>query len=257
MGEKVTAGAALPAGVKSSERTLDVLELLAQSPEPLTMTEISRRLSVPKSSLHKLLGTLERRGWVQTDELTHTRYRVGLRALRAGTSFVDADEVVRLTDPILTALSGQFEEATHLGRLDGAEVVYLAKRESTHPLRMFSAVGRRLPAHATAMGKAMLATMDAAEIESLLGTDLAVLTQRTIRSLEELHEDLALTRERGYGIDDEESADMMRAVAVSLPVDGTHNAISLSAPSARLPREMLPDVASAITAAIDRVVPAP
>lgn len=223
-----------PTGVKSAERTLDVLELLASTDERLTLSEIARRLGTPKSSLHKLLGTMERRGWVETDEITHTHYRVGLRALLTGTRYVDIDEVVQLSQPLLTAITETAQEASHLGRLDGADVVYLAKRESPHPLRMYSAVGRRLPAHATAMGKAMLAQRPWDDVDELLPARLTALTPATITSRARLREELELTRERGYAIDDEESAEMMRAVAVVLPTRGTTNAISVSAPSARL-----------------------
>jgi DNA-binding IclR family transcriptional regulator len=235
--------AELPAGVKSSERTLDILELLASIDERLTLSEIARRLSMPKSSLHKLLATMERRGWVETDDISHTRYRIGLRALLAGTRYVDIDEVVQLALPVLTSLTEELQEASHLGRLDGSDVVYLAKRESSHPLRMFSAVGRRLPAHATAMGKAMLSLLPWNEVSGLLPPKLEKLTERTIVSRPALQKELELTRTRGYAIDDEESAELMRAVAVALPVQGSSNAISVSAPSARLPMDNVPQVA--------------
>lgn len=223
-----------PAGVKSAERTLDVLELLASTDERLTLSEIARRLGTPKSSLHKLLGTMERRGWVETDEVSHTHYRVGLRALLTGTRYVDIDEVVQLAQPLLTAITETVQEASHLGRLDGADVVYLAKRESPHPLRMYSAVGRRLPAHATAMGKVMLAQREWDDVDALLPSRLVALTEATITSRPRLREELERTRERGYAVDDEESAEMMRAVAIALPAGGTANAISVSAPTARL-----------------------
>ncbi|MFD6175523.1 MULTISPECIES: IclR family transcriptional regulator [unclassified Isoptericola] len=251
----MTATGPAPEGVKSSERTLDVLELLARAQVPMTFTQILQALGVPKSSLHKLLGTLERRGWVETDDLTHSRYRVGLRALQAGTSYVDADEIVHLTEPVLTTLTDRFGEASHLGRLDGSDVVYLAKRESTHPLRMFSAVGRRLPAHATAMGKAILATYTWDEVVRVVGDDLDRLTPSTITSLSALRDELDRTRERGYGVDDEESADLMRAVAVALPGSDAHNAVSVSAPVVRMPQERMPDVANAISEALTQIWP--
>ncbi|QOR70830.1 IclR family transcriptional regulator [Ruania alkalisoli] len=247
---------AQPLGVKSSERTLDILELLAHSDRGLTLTEISRELTVPKSSLHKLLATLERRGWVQTDEVTRSRYSVGLSALQAGTKFVDADEVVHLTEPVLTQISDRLGEATHLGRLDGTDIVYLAKRESTHHLRMFSAVGRRLPSHATAMGKAMLATMPPDAVDTLLGADRQRLTPHTLTSPDQLHAELARTRERGYGVDDEESAEMMRAVAIALPLPvPTLNAISVSAPTIRMPREGFDETAELIVDAVLAAIP--
>ena len=231
--------AAGPQGVKSAERTLDVLELLASSERPLTLSDIPRALDAPKSSLHKLLGTMERRHWVEIDELSHTRYRIGLHALLIGTRYVDGDEVVQLIQPLLAAVTEELQEASHLGRLDGSDIVYLAKRDSPHPLRMFSAVGRRLPAHATAMGKAILAGMPWEDVDALLPHRLLQLTPRTIATRAELKEELDRVREQGFAVDDEESAEMMRAVAIALPGFGTRNAISVSAPAVRLPQDDL------------------
>lgn len=233
--------------VKSAERTLDLLELLASTDDQLTLSEIARRLSMPKSSLHKLLATMKHRGWVAADNVSGTRYRIGLRALLAGTHYVDIDEMVQMVGPILSELSAHLQEASHLGRMDGADVVYLAKRESSHPLRMYSAVGRRLPAHATAMGKAILATRPWDEVDQLLPETLVSLTPGTIISRDKLQEELVKTKARGYAIDNEESAEMMRAVAIALPFSRTtSNAISVSAPTVRLSMEEVPYVVAQI-----------
>jgi len=208
-------------GVKSADRALDVLELLSSTDERLTLSDISRRLNAPKSSLHKLLGTMARRGWVEVENSTHPVYRIGLRALLAGTRYVDVDEVVRFADPLLSTLTDELEEASHLGRLDGADVVYLAKRESPHPLRMYSAVGRRIPAHASAMGKALLAQLDWAVVDDILPHELKPMTAATITDRSVLRRELDGVRARGYAVDDEESAALMRAVAIALPVPAT------------------------------------
>ncbi|WP_460573337.1 IclR family transcriptional regulator [Humibacter soli] len=228
-------------GVKSADRTLDVLELLSSTDTLLTLSDMSRRLNAPKSSLHKLLATMTRRGWVEVQDSGHPLYRIGLRALLAGTRYVDVDQVVRFVNPILTTLTDELQEASHLGRLDGADVVYLAKRESPQPLRMYSAVGRRIPAHASAMGKALLAQLDWEVVDELLPRQLRPLTDATITDRPRLRKELDLVRSRGYATDDEESAELMRAVAIALPIAG--NAISVSAPTLRLPTERVPDVA--------------
>lgn len=224
-----------PPGVKSADRTLDVLELLSATDKPITLSDMSRRLGAPKSSLHKLLATMSRRGWVEVEDSGHPLYRIGLRALLAGTRYVDVDQVVRFADPILSTLTNELQEASHLGRLDGADVVYLAKRESPQPLRMYSAVGRRIPAHASAMGKALLAQLDWDVVDDLLPRQLKPLTEATITDRKRLRAELDIVRGRGYATDDEETAELMRAVAIALPVAG--NAISVSAPTVRLPRE--------------------
>jgi len=170
--------------VKSADRALDVLEALAESGH-LGRTELGLRLGIPKSSLHGILRTLELRSWVELDP-SRSRYHLGVRSLIVGASFVDEDLVVARTAPVLDSLAAATGETVHLGRLQSAEIVYMAKRESVHPLRMFSAVGRRLPAHATALGKALLALRSNDEVCDLLPDELAPLTPKTICALDEL-----------------------------------------------------------------------
>ena len=122
----------------------------------MALVELARELDIPKSSLHGILRTMIARGWVETDA-TGTRFGLGVRALQVGAAYLDSDDTVGLVASLLDELAQEFGETVHLGRLDGADVVYIAKRESMHPLRLFSAIGRRLPAHATALGKALLA----------------------------------------------------------------------------------------------------
>ena len=114
-----------------------------------TLADLARDLDAPKSSLHVVVQTLIRRGWVQRDAAG--RLSIGVRAVRVGTAYVDGDPVVALTAPVLDALVAELDETVHLGRLDGTDIVYLAKRESTQQLRLFSAVGqtacRRTPPH--------------------------------------------------------------------------------------------------------------
>lgn len=244
--------------VKSSERTIDVLEFLASTDAEPTLTEMARTLDVPKSSLHKLLATLENRGWVETDAATHTRFRLGIRALLVGTRYAEGDRIVQALEPVLTALSERYQEATHLGRLDGADVVYLAKRESTHPFRMYSAVGRRLPAHATAMGKVMLSLKPWDEVEAMLPDPLPALTGSTITDRDALRAELALTAERGYAVDDGESAELLRAVAIPLWIrGGNSNAVSISAPSMRLKAADVPVIAKSMHDIVREIVGAP
>lgn len=157
--------------------------------------------------------------------------------------------MVALTHDALDQLSAEIGETVHLGRLDGADIVYLAKRESPHPLRLFSAIGRRLPAHATALGKAVLSAQDAAAVRVLLPDRLQSLTTNTIVDHARLLEELALTRERGYAVDNQENTEGIRCIAVPLRRDGAvRDAISCSIPVVR----MTPTVEDAVIAAMDR-----
>ena len=219
--------------VKSADRTLDVLENLAAAGS-MSLPDLSRKLGIPKSSLHSILRTLEHRGWAESDS-TRSIYRLGMNALLTGASYVDQDLVVTRTADALDALAAATGETIHLGRLEGTDVVYMAKRESRHPLRMFSAIGRRLPAHATGLGKAMLAELDDNRVRSIMSDPLASITEHTITTTDVLVERLEGVRRDGYAIDDEEACIGMRCFAVTLPyASPSKDAISCSVPFARL-----------------------
>ncbi|WP_432839116.1 IclR family transcriptional regulator [Dactylosporangium sp. CA-092794] len=240
--------------VKSADRTLDILEALATA-GPLTLAELTRRLDIPKSSLHGILRTMAARGWIAAEATG--RFRLGLRALQVGAAYLDADDTVGLLAGILDELNARFGEATHLGRLDGADITYVAKRDSVHPLRLYSAIGRRLPAHATALGKALLAARTDAEVDALLPDPLPALTPHTITDRAALRAELAEIRARGYAVDREENTEgivcVARTVGTRAPVT---DAISLSIPRTRVSATTIPDVAEALAEAVAKAASA-
>jgi len=238
--------------VKSADRTLEILEALAAD-GPRSLGELSRRLDIPKSSLHGILRTMAGRGWVETDA-TGSRFGLGIMALRVGSAYVDADDVVGLLSGVLDELAAAFGETVHLGRLDGPDIVYVAKRESVHPLRLYSAIGRRLPAHATALGKALLADRPFAEVDALLPDPLRRLTARTLVDRPALARELAAIRERGYAVDHEENTDGIVCVARAIPLRSpAADAISLSIPLSRVTAGTEREVADALRRTTERV----
>ena len=223
--------------VKSAERTLDVLEAIAAG--PATLPALSRRLGIPRSSLHGLVRTLRERGWVEPAD-GGTRWRLGLRALQVGSRFVAEDELVAQVAPSLDRLAAATGETVQQARLDADQIVYLAKRDTAHPVRIISSIGTRLPAHATALGKALLAARDDDTVRGLLPADLVALTPRTLVDPAALVRDLAATRRRGYAVDDGEAAEGLRCFAVVVPPRRTGepapptDAVSVSVPAFRL-----------------------
>ncbi|BCJ58829.1 IclR family transcriptional regulator [Micromonospora endophytica] len=239
--------------VKSAGRTLEVLETLAASGGRRSLVDLARALGIPKSSLHGILRTMMQRGWVEADD-TGTRFGLGVRALQVGAAYLDTDDAVGLLAGVLDDLSREFGETVHLGRLDGAHVVYTAKRESRHPLRLYSAIGRRLPAHATALGKALLAARADEVVDALVGVAPPALTRHTITDLVALHADLAASRERGYAVDHEENTEGIVCFAVTVPLHTPAvDAISLSIPVARLDGQLEERVVGALLRAVDQV----
>ncbi|MFG2953039.1 IclR family transcriptional regulator [Streptomyces sp. NPDC048291] len=221
--------------VKSAARTVELLELLAaRGDRPARLQELADGLGVPRSSMYALLQTLITRGWVRTDT-TGSLYGVGIRTLLTGTGYLDSDPRVRLVRPYLDEASEALGETIHLARLDGPDVAYLATRESHEYLRTISRVGRRLPAHAGALGKALLAERPDADLPE---GPYAALTPNTRTTRDSLTADLAGIRARGYSIDREESVLGITGYGFALRYDTPpQDAISCSVPLTRLTPE--------------------
>ncbi|MFD7705934.1 IclR family transcriptional regulator [Streptomyces sp. NPDC059785] len=221
-------------GVKSAARTVALLELLAARGErPSRLDELAEDLGVPRSSMYQLLQTLVECGWVRTD-VTGSYYGIGIRALLTGTGYLDGDRRIRAVRPYLDEASDALGETIHLARLDGPDVVYLATRESHEYLRTISRVGRRVPAHAGALGKALLAERPDAELP-LPDGPLTGLTENTHTDRGSLHADLAEVRARGYSVDREETVTGIAGFGFALRYDTpATDAISCSVPVARL-----------------------
>lgn len=221
--------------VKSAARTMEVLELLAaRGDRPARLQELADALEVPRSSMYALLQTLISRGWVRTD-VTGSLYGIGIRALLTGTSYLDSDPRVRAVRPYLDEASDALGETIHMGRLDGHDVAYLATRESHEYLRTISRVGRRLPAHVGALGKALLAERPDEELPE---GPYEAATPNTHTSRESLAADLAGVRERGYSVDREEGVPGIVGFGFALRyASPAQDAISCSVPVARLTPE--------------------
>jgi len=248
-------GAATAGGsqVKSAVRTVELLEFFAGRPGMHSLAEVQEAVGYPKSSLYMLLRTLVELGWVETDA-TGTRYGIGVRALLVGTSYIDGDEAVAAARPTLDRLAEETTETIHLARLDGTNVVYLATRQSQHYLRPFTRVGRRLPAHTTSLGKALLATHTDEQIRALLPERLESVTEHTITDREALIAELHTIRERGYAVDDEENTVGLRCFGVAIPYrTPARDAISCSVPVARLDRAHEQTIRTALLEARDRL----
>ncbi|WP_030905986.1 IclR family transcriptional regulator [Streptomyces sp. NRRL F-5126] len=238
--------------VKSAARTVELLELLAaRGDRPARLQELADELEVPRSSMYALLQTLISRGWVRTD-LTGSLYGIGIHALLAGTSYLDSDPRVRLVRPYLDEASQALGETLHMGRLDGRDVAYLATRESHEYLRTITRVGRRLPAHVGALGKALLAERPEAELPP--EEPLKALTPHTHTTHASLAADLAATRTRGYSIDREEGVLGIVGFGFALRYDRpAQDAISCSVPVARLTPEREDRIVTVIREARSRI----
>jgi DNA-binding IclR family transcriptional regulator len=222
--------------VKSADRALELLELFAEHPDGLTLTDVCDRTGWPKSSSRALLHTLEHRDFLHTSRFD-TRFRLGPRVASLGSAYLGNISLAREGAEVVRDVSRACDETVHLAVLRGTEVLYVAKEEGGGHMRMVSVVGRMIPAHGTGVGKMMLAALPDAEIDRLYppGRDLPRLTERTVVDRDAFLASLAAIRRQGYATDSGQSTLGLECIAAPvLDVDGrVIAAISVSVPEPR------------------------
>jgi DNA-binding IclR family transcriptional regulator len=219
----------------SVERAFRVLALLADAPSGLTLTELSRATAVPASTLLSILASMREARVVKL--VPHKRYVLDVGILQLGQGYVEAADLTAGFHPVGRRLLAALDETVQLGVLSGREAVYIARQESTQPIRLVGRVGRRLPAHASAVGKALLAPLAPAELRLVLGEEpLAALTPATLTGYEELERELAAVRRQGFAESVEECIVGLHCIAMAVPVAGARAeaAISVSTPRFRM-----------------------
>ncbi|NUR85696.1 MAG: IclR family transcriptional regulator [Nonomuraea sp.] len=225
-----------PLMVKSAERTVRILEALAASPEPLTLSELQKRTEFPRSSLHALMRTLVELNWVETDG---SAFGIGPHALLTGTAYLDKDPALPYAQETLEDLRAETGQTAHFARRDDAHVLYLATRDARDAHHVIPRVGRRLPAHVTALGQVLLAQLTDDEVKALLPDPLPVITEHTIGDLGRLSGELDQVRTRGWSYEREQGTQGVACVAVAVDyrIPAT-DAISCSMPVALPPPEV-------------------
>jgi DNA-binding IclR family transcriptional regulator len=217
--------------VKSAARVLDLLDEIATN-GPGTQLQLSTRLKIPKSSLHALLRTMVDRGWLQTDQ-TGSIYQLGIHSLVVSSAYLAGDPVLARAAAVMEEVALATEETVNLGRLSGDQVIYTAKRESIHPLRMHSPVGRRLPAYSTALGRAILAERTPEVRADLVPESIAPITTQTVTDRSAVLQIIDDAERLGYAAESDESCIGVRCFGVALPftrpaVDGLSVAVPIS-----------------------------
>lgn len=228
---------------RSAERALTILLTLAEARRPMSFGELHRLLGWPKGSLHALLKTLEFQRFLASDA-DKSKYSIGLAAFEVGSAFPAHTDLRYVATPVLEALVRDVNETCHVGVLDRGEVVYIDRIESSQEVRFVAAVGRRLPAYATGVGKALLSRLTEDDVVGLYPAHLPSLTPTTLSTRDALLKELRRVRETGYALDDQESTPGVRCVAVALAFDSTRQAaFSLTVPIQRAPMKRLHELA--------------
>ena len=245
--------------LSSVAKALTLLDAFSAEKPELTLSELAKRAGAHKSSAFRLLATLEAQGFVEKDPASHA-YRLGWKLVELAGRLLARYELRELAAPLMEELAERSGEIVHLSVLDRGEIVYLDKRGRSQPLTVSTTIGGRSPAHASAMGKALLSGLSDQDAERLLGSRrLQRFTPTTITDRRRLTRELEEIRRQGYALDDEETFPGIRCVAAPLQ-DGEGRvlaAISVTAPTQRMGvrrqaeiRKWVTDTAARISARI-------
>lgn len=231
---------------------LDVLECVASHSRPLSLTEIAAALGMSKSSVHQLLGTLEKRGYL--NRLPDQSYGVGIKAWEVG-RFAAPMDLARVAAPHLAELVRELSEGVSIGVLDGVEMVCVQLIESPRAVRVHSSIGDRSPAHCVSSGLAALSMLSDDALTALLPDRLAPATEDSIADRAALLQELGRVRARGYAVS--RGAWRLEVAGVSLPlrVPGDHAPAGLcvAAPRFRVTEQWIKQVMPAMRAAADAI----
>lgn len=220
---------------KILEKALLMLEYVSRN-DGATLTEICGCAGIPKSSAHILLSTFVNMRYMKKNAKTGL-YSLDIGSFELGSRFVENNDFYRYAREVLESLVGDTGETAHLAVLEGTDVVYLCKFECSHTVRMVSFVGRRIPAHATAVGKALLSGFGDDAIRALYADrELTPLTENTVCQIEELIAQIHTIRATGFSSEHEESTPGVECIAV--PVLNRHSGtvqagVSISVPIIR------------------------
>ncbi|MCM3658710.1 IclR family transcriptional regulator [Agromyces mediolanus] len=240
----------------SLRRALAILLQLGEdrSGEGYSLAELGELLQLNKSTILRLMQPMIEEHFIEAGD-SQGHYRLSWRSAQLGQSYLNAVSIDRDMHDVLIQLSRASQETTHLVRAALPRVVYIDKVDSPLAVRMFSRVGNTQPMYSTSVGKAILAQLDEAAVHAVLEAGMPRRTPRTITDEAALRHDLALTRERGWAIDDVENEDGIRCVAA--PVFDQHgqcsHAISLSGPVSRVTSERVPELSALVVASANEI----
>ncbi|GAA3724185.1 DNA-binding IclR family transcriptional regulator [Spinactinospora alkalitolerans] len=213
-------------------RGLDILELFTDGRESISAPEVVEELGLPRTTAHELLHTLVDRRYLRQSEVPG-RYQLGLQLFRLGSAYAERLDTAKVGHQVAQELVKACNETVHVAVLDHVHVVYIAKVESSHAVRMVSALGARVPAHCTALGKALLSALPERELRDRFGdAPLEAMTSRSITGLPRLLEELEGVRASGTAVEICESNPDVCCVAAPVRdrTDQVVAALSISVP---------------------------
>lgn len=234
----------------TAAKVVRLLELLGASPEGIGVREVSRETGLDKSAVSRLLDGLSQLAVAKREP--SGRYRAGPRLFALGATIHARDTLWQAAEPVLRSLVARFNETCYLAVREGSDVVFREKVDCDRYLRYVVDAGERVPLHAGAGGRAVLAGIPPADVESLLAEmSLPRLTASTITDPAELRRQVSEDRRRGYSVSSGERVPEGSAVAApfQLPDGSCGGAVVLTCPTIRFDIRRVPEIAGAVVAA--------
>jgi DNA-binding IclR family transcriptional regulator len=240
--------------IRAVDRALDILLCFTKQTPQLTMTQIAEQVGMNKSTVHRLLATLEKKRFVQRDPATGL-YQLGIRLLQMAYLTLEHNDLRHYAAPFLRQLCEQHRETITLSILDGADLVFLDVVESPQRVKLAASTGQRLPAFATAAGKILLAFSSKEIVQKVLDHGMQSFTQQTIRSQEDYLKNLDMTRDQGFAISVQEYEEGINAVAAPILDANGHPiaAVTVAGPAYRLTQEQMAAIGPTIVTATQEI----
>lgn len=238
--------------VQSFARGLEVIEAFGQAPT-MTLTEIAEATGLSRATVRRFVHTLVKLGYVRANE---KHFALTPKIMNLGFAYLASQPLVELVDPVLTNLSKELGQSTSVSVLDGTDVVYIARQETTSIMRINITVGTRFPAYATSMGRVLLAGLDEAQLDEYFATaDIQEVTDYTITDETALRAEFDKIRKQGYAVVKEELEVGLASVAVPIRnrAGTTVAAMNTSVAVTRQSPEDLTELVPALLAAADEV----
>jgi IclR family transcriptional regulator, KDG regulon repressor len=233
--------------IRAVDRALDVLLCFSSNTPVLSMTQISEIVGMNKSTVHRLLATLEAKRFVQRDPLTGL-YQPGNRLLQMAFLTTQKNNLNEVVEPYMKKLNEAYRETITLSILDDSDVVYSSVVESQQTVKLAARPGQRLPAFCTASGKVLMAYSDEEIIQKIFDKGFPEYTSFTIRSSETLIHIFRLVRERGFAYSEQEYEEGINAVAAPILDRNSHPlaAIAVAGPAYRLTVDRMLEIGPAV-----------
>lgn len=239
---------------RTVERALDILLCFRPDEPGLTLTQIAERVEMHKSTVHRLLATLERRDFIQHVDDDGT-YHLGLQLVKLGFSVLKYNDIHRQAVPYMHRLAVECRETVDLAILQGNQVIYLQVIESPQRMKFAAAPGQRLPVHCTATGKGFLAFLPKDQVKAILKSGMPQYTAYTKTKHTAIFDELGQIRKRGFAISQQEYEDGVNAVAAPI-LDGSQYpiaSIAIAGPAFRLPQKRLIELGKSVRETADAI----